>query len=1056
MRYTKFTALLSTCLLIGLALPLSAQEGKSFKQLSGTVFDASSGQTMNGVRVRALELPRYTTLTDSVGQFNLEVPASCAVIEFIVNGFNRAEVPLQDQEEGIVVHLYDEFFKPDNEIVSRSSNVARVSDFRQTNALSIDDELELYSPVRSIHRSGTPAMGAAMFINGFHSLHSSSQPLIVIDGIIQENQESKQPIHDGYYNNLLSAIDVDDIENVTVLNNGTALYGAKGGNGVILIETKRARDMATHIDAHLSCAVDFPSRQLPMMDAANFRLYASDLLGRSFGTAESFSFLEDDESRLDYAKYHNNTDWSDYIYRQGITQKYGVSVRGGDQVAMYNLSLGYSNSESVLEANNYSRLNIRFNTDINLIKRLYLRTDVAYSNTRRQLFDDGAPEDYTSGTILSTGFLSLIKAPILYPYKYDLLGNPTSLLEDADDYGIRLGGNNSFSNPLAINQYGAAINKNYQQYDMFTMVFEPKYVFNQHLSAQSTMSLSFTDETEKYFSPMTGTTTFYVEGKGTTLNHAMSQFIRKKNLAVNTFVNWENKGLVSELRLRGGFRFNDSSYESNMISGYNTGSDKMPNISGSLQFREVVGDDDNWRNLAYYGELQWNIHGKYYTRATLCLESSSRFGKDGNRGLGMFGVRWGVFPSLQAGWFISSEDFMQQVSFVDQLKWTAGIDISGNDNLDNYASHTYFQSVAFLGNTTGIQLANIGNNSLTWEETRRLHTGIDVKMLNNRLGINVEVYDDYTSHLLTLKQLKDIAGQDSYWSNDGALRNRGFDLSIYGKLINLRKFKWDMGVNVGHYQNVICSLPDNDKSFITTLYGGDILTAVGQAAGVFYGYRTNGVFATSTQAAESGLYQHSSVTGLDEEFQAGDIIFEDKDHNQLIDNNDRFVLGDPNPVIYGHIDSRFAYGRWGLHANFKYSYGNDIYNYLRRLTESGNMVFNQTKALQRRWVTEGQETDIPRVAYGDPTGNSRFSDRWIEDGSFLKLKKLTLSYDLPINGLFIQGLNLYGSVENVFTLTSYLGSDPENSMNNNVLYQGIDRGLTASGRSYVLGMKISL
>lgn len=1055
MSYNRIFLCLIFCLFMCSIQNAGAQDQYSFKRINGKVVDAATGQPMLGVRIQAYEQARYTTLSDTAGYFDIEVPAGCSALTVTASGYNHLNIAIQGRALPLLVSLYENVFQSDYDDVSRFINVSSLKNLEHNRSISIDDEIELKSSLRSIHRSGTPGMGAAMFINGFHSLHNSSMPLIVIDGQIVDNQDIRTPLHDGYYNNVLSAIDVNDIEKVTILNNGTALYGAKGGNGVILIETKRAQDMVTRIDVNVAYALDMPADNLPMMNASNFRLYASDLLGRSFGSTEQFLFLDDDERKLTYKKYHNDTDWSRFIYRSGLSQKYGISVRGGDEVAMYNLSLGYTDSESILEANDFSRLNIRFNTDVNLVKDLYIRLNVAYSNTKRQLFDDGAPEDYTSGTILSTGFLSMIKAPILWPYKYDLFGNATTLLEDADDYGIILGNNNSFSNPLAITQYGAAINKNYQQYDLFSMALAPKYQINRNLSVQSNIAFFFTDETEKYFSPMTGTTSFYLEGKGTTYNQAKSQFIRGKNISIDTHLDWNKNNLVHKYLLKAGVRYLDNGYKSNTISGYNTGNDKMPNITGSLQFREVSGEDDSWRNLAYYASGQWSVADKYYLQATGCLESSSRFGQDGDKGIGLFGVRWGIFPSLQAGWIISSEPFMKDLSFINQLKWTAGIDYSGNDNMDNYASHPYFQSVKFLGNATGIQLANIGNSSISWEETRRIHTGLDFIVLNNRLHLNVDLYDDYIDNLLTLKYLKLISGQEKYWSNDGAMRNRGVDFSLYAKLINRRLLKWDFGFSVNHYKNRIEKLPDN-RPFVTTLYGADILTEVHQPAGLFYGYRTEGVFSTTTQALGSGLKQRSFSTGIEEPFQAGDMIFVDKNKDYLIDNSDCFVIGDPNPLLYGNLQTRLTYRRWSLQANFKYSYGNDIYNYLRRQLESGSMIFNQTVALQRRWVAEGQVTDIPRVAYGDPSGNSRFSDRWIEDGSYLKLKRLTLSFDLPLNREFIQGINLYASVENLFTLTSYLGRDPENSMNNNVLYQGIDRGLSVCGKGFVFGTKIRL
>lgn len=1029
---------------------------KPLKKISGTVYRASDKMPIPGVRIAVFENTRYTALSDSIGHFYIMVPPQTDIIIATASDYNSVETALCGRTENIEIMMYSDVFEAEYQRASLFTNADMEENIENTNALSVDDEIELKlgASVRSIKRSGTPAMGAAMFINGLNSLNASAQPLFVLDGVIIENQSSKTPIHDGYYNNILSAIDIDDIESVTVMKNGTSIYGAKGGNGVILITTKRASSMATRIDVNASVSMDMPSIMPSMMDADNFRLYASDLLGRETNGNTSYTFLNDDPTKSYYQKYHNQTDWTDYIYRDAITQKYGVSVRGGDRVAMYNLSIGYANSQSLIQANDFQRLNIRFNTDISLIDKLDARLDIAFSNTKRHLFDDGTPEDFTSGTITSTSFLSLIKAPILSPYKFDSYGNITTLLEDADDYGTSLGSNESFANPLAINKYGTADNKNYQQYDMFTISFNPSYQFTKEFSVKSLFYTSFRDETEKYFSPMTGVPMFYLEGKGETYNHAMSQYIRETNLSIDIMADWKKQISGNNIAAKAGARFKNNTLKSSTLSGYNTGSDKMPNISGSLAFRDVDGDDDVWRNLAYYADAQWNYNGKYFVQATFCTETSSRFGMESDKGFGMFGVRWGLFPSLQTGWVVSSEEFMRNLPFINKLKITAGYDVSGNDDIDNYASRAYFQAFTYLGSATGLQIANIGNSSVSWETTKRAHVGLDLNILNNRMNLCANLYKDVTDNLITIKSLDDISGLDYYWSNDGSLQNTGYDLSMYAKVVNGKKFKWDLGFSVGHYQNKICALPDNE-SFITSIYGAEVLTEIGQPAGLFYGYQTDGVFSTSSQAAEAKLYQLSS-TGAKEYFGAGDMIFTDVDHNGEINNKDKMVIGDPNPDLYGNINTGLYYKGWKLSAIFKYSYGNDVYNYQRSQIEGGKMLFNQSSALQNRWTGEGQETNIPKVSYGDPMGNSRFSDRWIEDGSYLKLKNVTLSYTVPVSNAWLQGITVYTTAENLYSFTNYLGSDPETSLSNSVLAQGIDRGLTASGRSFVFGIKINL
>jgi hypothetical protein len=274
-------------------------------------------------------------------------------------------------------------------------------------------------------------------------------------------------------------------------------------------------------------------------------------------------------------------------------------------------------------------------------------------------------------------------------------------------------------------------------------------------------------------------------------------------------------------------------------------------------------------------------------------------------------------------------------------------------------------------------------------------------------------------------------------------------------LLALKDFSWELGASAGHYKNKVTALPNNDKSIETSIYSGTVLTEVGQPVGVFYGYKTDGVYTTTADAQADGHYILKQ-NGDRQYFEAGDMRFVDLDGNKLIDESDRTIIGDPNPDIYGNIYTTLTYKNVSLQAVMNYSLGNDVYNYQRSLLEGGSLFLNQTTAMQYRWTTEGQQTDIPRATYGDPMGNSRFSDRWIEDGSYLRLSSVTLSWHLPIRSTYLQGITLWGNAQNLFTVTPYLGSNPDCALGSSILSQGIDRGLLAAGRSFSLGVNINL
>ena len=430
---------------------------------------------------------------------------------------------------------------------------------------------------------------------------------------------------------------------------------------------------------------------------------------------------------------------------------------------------------------------------------------------------------------------------------------------------------------------------------------------------------------------------------------------------------------------------------------------------------------------------------------------------------------WGIFPGVEAAWVVSNESWFQNLnskhSILNYLRLNLGYDVSGNDDLDYHAARSYFASHNFLEDVSGLTFENIGNTQLQWETTRRLNAGIEANLFGNRLNLRMNYFTSTTDNLLMYQSLHYVTGLEHNWANSGEMKNRGFDLSAMAKVLALKNLQWELGASMGHYANEITKLSDNQTFIDNQIYGATIRTEVGQPANLFYGYRTEGVFSTSEQAAASGLYILAD-NGIDRlYFVAGDMHFADLSTSVvggsaadkgLIDQNDRTVIGDPNPDIYGNIFTSIAWKRLKLDVNMNYSLGNDVYNYMRQQLESGSRFMNQTTAITRRWQTEGQQTDIPRATFQDPMGNSRFSDRWIEDGSYLKLKTVTLSYTLPMNTQFLQGFQFWIQANNLFTITRYLGSDPESAMTGSVIGQGIDLGRLPQSRSFVAGVKINL
>ncbi|MBO7437186.1 MAG: SusC/RagA family TonB-linked outer membrane protein [Bacteroidaceae bacterium] len=1034
------------------AAPVSAQNSTDdLVVVTGFVTDAALNTPMPGVRVQAYNNSRYSAMSKADGSFTIRIPDFVTSLTFSLEGCNTVVESLRGRTEGVDVKMFDETF---SEIYNTSTTAASVSEGKISSVsadISVDVQMQqsLMGNIFSIIRSGQLGMGSLMQIDGINSLNINTQPLIVLDGTILDMGYDNVAMHDGFYNNLLANIPVEDIESVQVLKNGYGIYGPKGSNGVIIIKTKRIKTMATKIDVNISGNYQLMPSLPYVMNESQYRSYASELLGTTGTTLSSFKFLQSDNNYPYYYWYHENeTDWSKISYHDSFVQNYNVSVQGGDDVANYSLSVGYITGDATLVESDFSRFNLRLNSDIILGDKFTLRFDASYSDVTRDLRDDGAPDNIDNTMINSPGFLALVKSPFLSPYAQMYGGGLTNYIATEDDYLDEvLGKEVSLANPLAILVNGDGINKNYYGSRFITLAVTPRWEIKRNLTLASQFTYTLANSDENYYIPLNGTPKFQIEGIGLVDNKAAAMSAKQDGFMSNTFLEYTYKRYAHDFDLQAGFRYiNNSMFQTSML-GYNSGNDKKPNMDTSLKYRETDGVESQDISLTWWGQASYNYKEKYFLAASLGLTASSRFGSAVDAGIKMFGVPWGLFPSVSAAWVASSEPWFN-VDFIDFLKFNAGFDITGNDSYDASASKTYFYPVKLL-NKEGMTMSNIGNGALRWESTNKLTAGMEMVLLDNRLALAANVFSSNTDNLLSISSLSYVSGLPETWSNGGALSNKGFDASFNLKLINSQLLKWEVGASIGHYKNEITQLPS--AGYETELYGATVRTQVGSPVGVFYGYQTDGVFTTTQSALDAGL-----KTNKGEAFEAGDMHFVDQDGNKIIDKDDMVQIGDPNPDFYGRLTTKLGMGNFALSATFTYSVGGDIYNYERMLLESGSRFMNQSLAMTNHWMVEGQQTDIPRVIFEDPHQNARFSDRWIEDGSYMRLKNVTLSYKIPVHSTYLQGLTVWGAANNLLTMTRYLGSDPEFVSGNNVLLRGIDRGLAPQSTNFSLGLKINL
>lgn len=1051
-------SLMAMSLLFFFSLNINAQ---SLHKLHGKVVDAATGIPASGVKIQAYNNSRYAAMTDDNGEYSISVPDYVTSLIFDCEGYNLVQQPVGRDSILMTTRLFTSKFSQNYTTQTRAANQKTTLATFNNNDISIDNQIQsnLSGDLRAITRSGVPGQGVMMLMNGINSLNSNAQPLIIVDGVIQNMQFDAPSLHDGFFNNILSNIMVEDIEKISVLKNGQAIYGAKGANGVVIIETKRNKSMATKIDVSIGGSYELLPRLPEMMNSEQFRIYASELIGTTGTKSNRFKFLQNDPNYYYYQMYHNSTDWTKQTYKEAFTQNYSINVQGGDDIANYNLSVGYTGADATLKDNSFSRFNLRLNSDIVIAKDITVRFDASYSDVTRNLRDDGVKDNVTTGIISSPGFLSLIKSPFLSPYAYDTNGNISKYIAEADDYlsDVVTSKNyvTSLANPIALLLQGDGDNKNYFGNRAITLAVTPKWVIGKGFSLSDHFAFQIINTDENHYIPTNGVPNYEVNNIGSVENSASALASRDITIQNDLYAEYQRRFGAHRIDARAGFRYLRDSFTSINQIGYNTGNDKTPNMSSSLINKQTDGLSNKDVNLTYYLTADYNYLERYYLSAGVSMDGSSRFGIDAKDGVKIGNYAFGFFPSVEGAWVLTNEKWFRPNRGVNYLRLHAGYDILGNDDISSIASRTYFVSQKAFNSLTGLVMGNIGNTTLQWETTKRFTLGLQFALLNNRLTGAFNYFNSSTSNLLSIGALSYLSGLQSNWNNDGSLKNEGFDVSFNLKLINTRNWTWALGASAGHYKNKVTSLPKGVQSMQTSLYNATILTKVGSPAGLFYGYKTDGVFSTAEQAINANYYQTTN-TGAKQYFKAGDMKYVDIDGNNCINELDKQVIGDPNPDIFGNINTQLSWKRLTLDVNFNYSLGNDIYNYQRSILESGSYFYNQTTAMLARWTHDGQQTDIPRASFLDEMGNSRFSDRWIEDGSYLKLKNVTLSYRLPLNLSFLQGITVWGAANNVFTLTRYLGSDPEFSHSNSVLGLGIDRGLLGYGRSFSLGVKINL
>jgi TonB-linked SusC/RagA family outer membrane protein len=1016
-------------------------------RISGQVMDARNGNPLPGINV---EIPGYSSaMTNDSGYFKLRVPNLNVTVYISGIDYHNVEVPIQGKSN-IKVLLYEEpassfydkarFLQGETSLAHTTGSVSSInlsnSSWSQSSANVSNNINGKIAGMEVISRSGAVGIGSELLLRGYSSLYTNNRPLIVVDGTVYDMNAYGNSIIDNYYYDPLADIDPRDIENITVSKDNNSIYGSKGGNGVIYITTTHTKDAATKIEFNASGGINFAPKEYPVLNSSDFRTYLSELLstkGLSSSEIDALSYMDDNTSNSEYYMYHNNTNWQDKVFENSSSnQNYYLKITGGDENAHYNLSLGYLNQNGIIKETKGNRFNVRFNGDIDITNKLKLSSNLSFANNNRDLKGQGLNEK------TNPIFMSLIKAPFLHTNAVNSVGYVSPTLADVDVFNI--------GNPVAIIDKMKEINKNYR----FLASVKLTYEVNKNFHINSVFGLTYDKDRESSFKPHLGVVADTLESE---------LALRTSALYSQSLINYYNDtwlqysktlNSVHELKIVGGFRYQYNKDEYDIEKSYNAATDDLTDLDNGTK-APSSGSTDRWNWLNMYASADYSFESKYFLNASLGIDGSSRFGQDIDKALKIGDNKYGVFPSVGAAWLVSSEKFMANAPYLSMLKLRANYSISGNDDVGNYNSQELYTS-KYLYLLSGMVRANIANTAIQWETNKKMNFGADLGLMNDRVKISVDIYKYKTDNMLTNETPASYVGVDNIETNNGAMETNGMEYTLSGRILN-GPVKWDMGFSIAFNKTKITKLPAD--SVITSFGGATLLSAVGKSASVFYGYKTNGIYVSDAVATSENL-QNEMASGTTTAFEGGDVRFVDNHADGVINGDDRVEIGNPNPDFFGSFNTDFKWKNISLSALFTYSYGNDIFNYTRYRLESMSGYENQTPAVMNRWRTDGQVTDMPHAVWGDPQGNNRFSDRWIEDGSYIRLKVLTLSYDVPVKTQYFKNLTIYASAYNLLTLTKYMGFDPEFSAGSSIFSRGADVGMVPQYKSVMAGFKIGL
>lgn len=956
-------------------------------------------------------------ITDLYGNFTLNITGQhpVLVISYIgyvtteVNVSGRAfiEVVLQEDVEAldeVVVVGYGTMRKKD---VTGAVSSVRTEDITKNATSNVMQAIAgKMSGVQVVQNSGTPGGDVSILIRGVGTINDAS-PLYVIDGV---------PVSGGMW-----YLNPNDVESIDVLKDAsaTAIYGSRGANGVVMVTTKQAQEGHTEINFDYSYGIQHTAKTYDMLNASQYAALHNEMrtnAGPEYSLNPAFS---DPES------LGTGTDWMDAIFRTAPMQKVNLSMLGGNQKISHATSLGYYTQDGIMKNSSYNRLSLQSNISSKIVSNVTVRANVNLSAENRRT--------QPVSTVIQNAMRILPSIPI-----QDENGEYAGPTGNAEWNGNAL-------NPVAI------INEQNYRMKGFRMLsnISLEWEIIKGLKFKTTGGAELGYDYNNSYIPK------YKWGMNESKNtmQTVSSAYEQLYLWDNT-LNYDKSFGKHRINAMAGTSYQEYKKESVSASGSGRASELTTELDNATKATDVGGNSLRWALMSYMARLHYSYDDRYLVTATFRADGSSKFGKDN---------RFGYFPSFAAAWNIGNESFMQSVKPISQLKLRAGYGQTGNQNIGAYAfaDKLSVNGVYNFGSQRGFEsnLVNLiypyllSNPSVKWEAVEQYNVGVDIGFLKNRIVANLDFYVKNTRDMLTKKTVPQTSGtslEQADWPpvNIGKVLNRGFEFTINTKNF-VGEFKWETNFNMSFNHNEVVSIGGPE------ILNGVSLIREGQPINSFYGYKLGGVYQTLDEVFAGPVMENRAADKAShnpyKNTSPGDMWFVDVDGNGEINDLDRTVIGNPSPDCIFGFNNTFSYKNFDLSIFFQGALGNQVWNGVRASHESMNSTYNQLASTLERWTGEGTSSSMPRAIYADPNNNSRASTRWLENGSYAKLKNLTFGYTLPENWTDrakVKALRLYVSFDNLCTITNYSGLDPE------VGLSGLDYGVYPSARTYMFGVSV--